>query len=250
MLKKKKKKGERVFGTGRAAKSARLFSQMLFTTALSGRLTSPLQPQQPCAECNKMDIISPLRGDEYRGTARTAWWQNDAHPCLSGDGDNEDERRSKMVFKVNIAANRPTYTHLHKHTRTDASSLCDFASETQRWRCVAAPNTPSCDPNNITDEPRRRRLWFELFYNLLPDSWRGLVFCATFETPALLAGENHQSQLIKKTKHLLMVPDKQDARRKMNVFIFDKLDFSFGTLLLKIIYKVKAAANTLSIYYI
>lgn len=41
-----------------------------------------------------------------------------------------------------------------------------------------------------------------------------LFFRASFETPALLAGENHQSRLIKKTKHLLMVPDKQDARRK------------------------------------
>lgn len=32
---------------------------------------------------------------------------------------------------------------------------------------------------------------------------------------------------------------------KLNVFIFDKLDFSFVTLLLKMIYKVKAKANTL-----
>lgn len=40
-----------------------------------------------------------------------------------------------------------------------------------------------------------------------------------------------------------MVADKKDACRNMNVVIFDKLDFSFATLLLKMIYKVKAKAN-------
>lgn len=192
---------------------------MLFTAALSGRLTSPLQPQQPSAERNKMDIISPSRGDEYRGTARTAWWQNDAHPCLSGERTMEITRTregAKWFLRWILLLTGPRiHTYTHTHARTDASSLCDFASETQRWRCVAAPNTPSCDPNNITDEPCRRRLWFKLFYNLLPDSWRGLVFRASFETPALLAGKNHQSRLIKKTKHLLMVADKQDACRNM-----------------------------------
>lgn len=51
-----------------------------------------------------------------------------------------------------------------------------FLAEKHKEEGVAAWSAVSCDPNNITDELSHCRLWFQLFYNLLPVSWRGLVF--------------------------------------------------------------------------
>lgn len=58
------------------------------------------------------------------------------------DGDNEDERRSKMVFKVNIAAYRPTYTLLHKHTH--AQMLPPFVILPQRHKDEGALPLQTC----------------------------------------------------------------------------------------------------------
>lgn len=87
------------------------------------------------------------------------------------------------------------------HTHSDSASV--FLAHTHKDEGVAAPSETSCDPNNITDELRHRRLSFQLFLQSAARFLERPCFSlhVSFVTPPPLA-PNHRSELIKTTKHL------------------------------------------------
>ncbi len=109
---------------------------MLFTVALSGRLTSPLQPRQLSTESNKMDIIAPSRRDEYWDREREAEgergvmakWCSSTSESSRSDGDNEDEREMvlwwiSLIMDYCILARSLTLSLSLTHTHTFRCSL-------------------------------------------------------------------------------------------------------------------------------
>lgn len=160
--------------------------------ALSGRLTSPLQPRQRRRTTQQDGCYRPRKETKRHHDKTTANQQRaEAEATEGGRGGQGGLLRWLLLLRKQ---------RWHKHA--EPSSLCDSASETLKMK--APPPPPPCDPNKHHSGTSASPL-IPVFLQCAASFPERSCFHAAFEKSGAAGRRQRGGELIKETKHLLMV---------------------------------------------